>query len=97
MSSSEFNVGPVRLQVALEQWRLATPFRITGYVFETIDVVVVTLERHGQVGRGEAAGVYYRNDKPRAMVDQIEALRGPIEAGLSREFLRTALPNSGAG
>ena len=35
------------------------PFRISGFVFEEQDVVVVTLDDGTHRGRGEAAGVYY--------------------------------------
>jgi L-alanine-DL-glutamate epimerase-like enolase superfamily enzyme len=72
------------------------PFRITGYTWEKLDVVVVTLECHDKVGRGEAAGVYYKKDFPTDIVSRIEATRTRVEAGITREELRGILPPGGA-
>ena len=90
-------VRPLKLRTKIEQWPLKAPFRITGYTWEQVDVLLVTLERNGRVGRGEAAGVYYKNDKPASMLRQLESLRPRIEAGLSREeLLQGILPAGGA-
>jgi L-Ala-D/L-Glu epimerase len=86
----------LKLHTVLEQWLLSTPFSITGYTWHHIDVLVVSLEKVGKVGRGEAAGVYYKDDKPAAMLEQIEAVRKTIEAGLSRESVQKLLPPGGA-
>ena len=48
----------VTLDVDVKQWPLKAPFRITGYTFDELDVVMARL-RGGHSGRGEAAGVYY--------------------------------------
>jgi len=82
----------MKLTVKLEQWPLKVPFRITGYTWEFLDVVLVTLDQDGKVGRGEAAGVYYKNDKPEGMVRQIEAVRKAIESGLTREAAQNCCP-----
>ncbi len=76
--------------------RLAQPFRISGYVFETADVVTVTLDDGTHRGRGEGAGVYYLGDDVPHMLATIEGARGAIEAGPSREELRAILPPGGA-
>ena len=65
----------VELKVDVEKWPLKAPFRITGYTFVEIDVVVATISRDGHAGRGEATGVYYRSENAAAMVAQIEAAR----------------------
>src|SRR3546814_18146127 len=57
---------------------------------------VVTLGDGDYIGRGEAAGVYYNDDHPEAMLATPEALRPRIEAGIDRETLRTLLPAGGA-
>src|SRR3546814_14251250 len=57
---------------------------------------VVTLRDGDYIGRGEAAGVYYNDDHPEAMLATLEALRPRIEAGIDRETLRTLLPAGGA-
>jgi hypothetical protein len=46
---------------------LAAPFRIAGYAWEHVDVLLVSLEKDRHVGQGEAGGVYYRNDTPASM------------------------------
>ena len=86
----------VTLQVDVEKWPLKAPFRITGYTFVEIDVVIATISCGGHTGRGEAAGVYYRSENAASMVTQIEAVRGEIEAGIDREALRRLLPAGGA-
>ncbi|WP_445191569.1 dipeptide epimerase [Sphingomonas sp. Tas61C01] len=76
--------------------RLARPFRISGYVFETAEVLVVTLDDGTHRGRGEGAGAYYLGDDLANMQRQIEEARGTIEAGITRDALRTAMPAGGA-
>ena len=84
------------LDVAAETLRLAAPFRISGHVFETSDVVVATLSDGAHRGRGEGAGVYYMGDDVPAMRQALEGARDRIEAGPSREELRAILPPGGA-
>jgi L-Ala-D/L-Glu epimerase len=88
--------GPLELQVRIEQWPLATPFHITDLMWEVLDVLVVTLEKDGRVGRGEAAGVYYKAPSLNLMLHQIETLRNGIESGISRTGLPLLLPAGGA-
>ena len=52
----------LRMHVAVEKLRLAKPFRISGFVFEVQDAVVVTLDDGACRGVGEASGVYYLGD-----------------------------------
>lgn len=85
-----------RLTAALERWPLKQPFQITGYTFDAIDVLLVTLERHGAISRGEAAGIYYFGETPQSMIAQIEAVRAPIENGIDRATLQSLLPAGGA-
>jgi L-alanine-DL-glutamate epimerase-like enolase superfamily enzyme len=89
-------MGRLTLRTEIERWPLVAPFRITGYTWEALDVLVVSLGKDGHVGRGEAQGVYYRNDNPASMTGQIESLRTTIEAGISRESLQSMLPPGGA-
>jgi L-alanine-DL-glutamate epimerase-like enolase superfamily enzyme len=88
--------GPMTLRAAIEQWPLVAPFQITGHRWESIDVLSISLEQDGQVGRGEAGGVYYRSDLPTSMIKQIESCRAIIEAGISREVAQKLLPPGGA-
>jgi len=86
----------LKLTAELESWPLIEPFRIAGYTFEAIDVVKVRLDQEGNAGHGEAAGVYYKDDRPASMLRQIEKCRSRIEHGLTRDTLLQLLPPGGA-
>jgi len=88
----------VRLTLELhnEPLPLAAPFRIAGHVFEAMPATVVRLHDGRHAGRGEAAGVYYNDDRPDTMLATLEALRPRIEAGIDRDSLRGLLPPGGA-
>ena len=86
----------VTLELEVQSLPLAAPFRISGYVFESSDAVVVTLRDGIHCGRGEAAGVYYTGDDSSRMVTQIGGVRVAVEAGANRSDLRQLLPPGGA-
>lgn len=84
------------LDVATETLRLAKPFRIAGHVFETSEIAVATLSDGDIAGRGEASGVFFLGDDAAHMSVALEDARAAIEAGPSREELRSILPPGGA-
>jgi L-Ala-D/L-Glu epimerase / N-acetyl-D-glutamate racemase len=84
------------LEAHNESLPLTTRFCISGYTFHDSPATVVTLRDNDLEGRGAAAGVYYLADKPDGMLATIEANCDAIEAGLTREELRTLLPPGGA-
>ena len=84
------------LAYRVESHPLAAPFRISGYVFEASDLVVVELIDGQHRGRGEAGGVYYLGDEAPQIVEALEANRSAIESCGSREELRQLLPIGGA-
>jgi len=86
----------MKLTAEVERWPLTAPFRIAGHTFEFIDVLLVSLERDGRMGRGESAGVYYLDDTPLSGIRQIETLRGTIERGIDRSSLQRLLKPGGA-
>jgi L-Ala-D/L-Glu epimerase len=86
----------LQLHVAVEHVELAASFRISGFVFERQEIVVVTLGDGALRGRGEASGVYYLGDDAKKMVAAIEAQRSEIERGIDREALQRLLPPGGA-
>lgn len=90
------SAGPVTLRAGIETWPLAAPLRIAGHSWRSADVLMVTLAKGEHIGRGEAAGVYYRRESPSSMLAQIEALRSSIEAGMSQESVQRMLPPGGA-
>jgi L-alanine-DL-glutamate epimerase-like enolase superfamily enzyme len=85
----------VRLEARRDKLRLAAPFRISGYVFEETEIVLVTLSDGEHRGRGEGAGVYYLGDDGDRMIADIEAARGAIEAGAGRAELQGLMPPGG--
>lgn len=87
----------LRLEAAVERVQLAAPFRISGYVFDHADVLVMQLSDGTHRGRGEAAGVYYVGDDVDGMMAQVERSRDAIEAGgVGRAELQSLLPPGGA-
>jgi len=89
-------IATLQMQVAVEHVELAAPFRISGFVFERQEIVVVTLTDGSHRGRGEASGVYYLDDDATRMVAAIEAKRAIIERGIERAALQHLLPPGGA-
>jgi L-alanine-DL-glutamate epimerase-like enolase superfamily enzyme len=89
-------MSALKLTITTERLPLAAPFRISGFVFEYQDVVLVTVSDGTHHGRGEASGVYYLNDDAPAMIAILEAHRGRIESGVDRDTLRQLLPPGGA-
>ena len=89
-------MGKRSLDVRAVKLRLAAPFRISGYVFEATDAIVVTIVEGGNSGRGEASGVYYVGDDLENMLVQVEAHRGAIEDGVGRAELQLTMPAGGA-
>jgi len=94
--SARETIGPLTLDATIERWPLIKPLRITGFAWNTSEVICVHLGFGGQTGRGEASGVYYRGERAETMLGQIEALRPEIERGVSREALQALLPVGGA-
>jgi L-alanine-DL-glutamate epimerase-like enolase superfamily enzyme len=88
-------MGGLSLEVREERLRLAAPFRISGFVFEAIEVVVATVSDGSREGRGEAAGAYYLGDDVARMRAEIEAARGAIEKGVDRAALQRLMPPGG--
>lgn len=88
--------GKREVGYALEHWELWSPFRITGRVFDHVDILTVTISENGATGRGEAAGVYYRDETGDSILADAETLRAALEDGLDRQALQSRLPAGGA-
>jgi len=86
----------MRVSVHRESWPMKAPFAITGHVFESLEAVVVMLEQDGAIGRGEGVPVYYLQEEARGLLEQIEAIRPALEAGIGRDELQDMLPPGGA-
>ena len=84
------------LSVRGETIALKQPFHISGHTFEAVGLAIVELKSGSFRGRGEASGVYYLSEDAPRMLAAIEAARGEIEAGITREDLSAVLPPGGA-
>lgn len=88
--------GPLTLTARLERWPYTAPFRISGYEFTEAKLLYVEVERDGVRGRGEAAGVYYKNDLPEKCLADVESVRGALAEGAGRLDLPDLLAPGGA-
>lgn len=87
----------VSLGLSTRFWPYREPFVLSRGTLLGEDTIQVRLTNgEGRVGRGEAVGVTYGGETPTTMAAQLEALRGRIEAGVSRVALLDLLPHGGA-
>jgi L-alanine-DL-glutamate epimerase-like enolase superfamily enzyme len=86
----------MKIDIQLETWPLARPFRITGQTYTTIEVVVAVVRDGSFEGRGEAAGVDYLGETSASLAQQIAGVRPEFAAGVTRAHLQTMLPIGGA-
>lgn len=85
-----------KLSVQLESWPCITPFRIANHVSVDFPCIVCEIEQDGVKGRGEALGVYYFDETPESMAEQLQDVSTEISAGADRERLLELLPPGGA-
>jgi L-alanine-DL-glutamate epimerase-like enolase superfamily enzyme len=86
----------IKLSAHIEEWELEKPFRIAGSEWLTSRSVVVTISSDDVIGRGEGQGVFYLDETAESMIEQVFAVAGQIENGVSREELLEILPAGGA-
>jgi L-Ala-D/L-Glu epimerase / N-acetyl-D-glutamate racemase len=86
------------MKMKIEQIALPykTPFEITGYTFHAANTVRITLEDNGLVGRGEALGIYYKNETMESLAAQLESVVDEIANGITRDAAQHLLPVGGA-
>jgi L-alanine-DL-glutamate epimerase-like enolase superfamily enzyme len=86
----------MKMSVHIEEWELTQPFRISGFEWVNARGIVVQLAEDGQVGRGEAQGVFYLGEDADSLFAQVHAVAGEIRKGISRADLQDLLPPGGA-
>lgn len=84
------------LVVREERWPIAGAFVIARGSKTEARVVVAEIAEGPWVGRGEAVPYARYGETVEAVLDQIEALRGAVEAGLDRAGLQQRLPAGAA-
>lgn len=77
-------------------YRLATPFAISGHVFEVANTVRVSLSQSGSSGNGEGLGVFYLGDDISSIMKQLQDVRSDIRHITSVEDIQQLLPPGGA-
>jgi L-Ala-D/L-Glu epimerase / N-acetyl-D-glutamate racemase len=85
-----------RLEIVDEAWPIMGDFRIARGVKIQAKTVMVCLSEGHNVGRGEAVPYARYGESMQSVRGQIEALRGALEQGLSREDLQSSLPAGAA-
>jgi L-alanine-DL-glutamate epimerase-like enolase superfamily enzyme len=85
-----------KLTTGTRIWNLKEPFLISRGALTSVEVIIVHIEDGPRTGRGEGRGVPYHGETPGGMLAQIEAIRGQIEAGATRDDLMSLLPAGGA-
>lgn len=82
----------LRMDARIETWELTKCFRIASGEITRTDLVVVTLEDDGVVGRGEGSPFFVYNQTAAGELAAIESVRQAIEHGVGREALGSLLP-----
>jgi len=80
----------------ITDWVLTQPFRISGFEWINSRCLVVELGKDGCTGRGEAQGVFYRDETAESIFEQAHAVAAEIRKGVSRQDLQKLLPAGGA-
>ncbi|MCP4045094.1 MAG: dipeptide epimerase [Gammaproteobacteria bacterium] len=85
----------IRLSVHQEDWTFREPFGISGHVSTSEPGIVVELQDGDFVGRGEAWGIYYFDETPASMIEQVRQVTADVEGGANRMDLLELLPPGG--
>lgn len=86
----------MKISAHIEEWDLAQPFRIAGDEWTNARSLVVQIGLDGCLGRGEAQGVYYLDETPESIYEQVQVFAPVIRRGISRQELQSLLPAGGA-
>lgn len=79
----------------LETWPFAQPYRFAGHTWTSIDLFVASVTDGENVGIGEAAGIYYRDDTPAKMENAVATALARLPSPLTPESLRECMPPAG--
>jgi L-Ala-D/L-Glu epimerase len=86
----------MQLKIEQETWPLRGVFRIARGARTHAQVVTVTLNRDGAIGRGECVPYARYDETADSVAAQLEAVRPAVEAGTDIESAQTLLPAGAA-
>ncbi|MCP4384167.1 MAG: dipeptide epimerase [Hyphomicrobiales bacterium] len=87
---------PRSLEVAVENWPLASPFAISRGTKTSATVVVVTIRDGIACGRGESLPYGRYDETPETALAAIETAREPLTQGADRKQLQSLMPPGAA-
>lgn len=87
---------PQRLTVTRRAWPLARPVTTADGVTTTADVVVAEISDVESRGRGEGVPLHRFGESLDSVVAALEAMKGAVTSGLTRETLQQAMPAGAA-
>ncbi|HEX8468567.1 MAG TPA: N-acetyl-D-Glu racemase DgcA [Allosphingosinicella sp.] len=87
---------PRSLRAQHDRFALSRPFRIARGVKTAADVITVTVEEAGIVGRGEGVPYPRYGESVETSLAAIEEARAAVEAGAGRQALQSLLPPGAA-
>jgi L-alanine-DL-glutamate epimerase-like enolase superfamily enzyme len=90
------NFAYPNVTIRIESWPIAGRFTISRGSKTEARVVVVTLSDGTFRGRGECVPYPRYGETPEGVAAALEAMKGPVEAGLDRRALQEAMPAGAA-
>lgn len=84
------------LNIRHDRFPLVAPFRISRGTRFAADVVAVELRQGGHLGRGESVPYGRYGESVESVIEQMEAVRDPLAAGMGRDELQARLPPGAA-
>jgi L-alanine-DL-glutamate epimerase-like enolase superfamily enzyme len=84
------------LTADIQNWQLNKPFRISRGVRTAIDVVSITLDQGGAIGRGECSPNARYGETAESALAQIQAAGDALRDGATREEVRSLMPAGAA-
>ena len=88
--------APRQMSVAIEEWPLVKPFRISRGADASVVVVVVEVREGSAVGRGEATPYARYDETPSGVKADIEAVRERVESGAGADARALGLRGAAA-
>lgn len=84
------------VRYSIDSFETAGTFAIAGVALSSADVVTLRIEENGYVGWAEACGVYYLEETPASIIQNISQVADLIADGADRQTISHVLPAGGA-